>query len=213
MGTERGENIIFLFFTMEKIEYREYHNQKLNVSQYWDMLDIGNWADIVTQELIKILPSWSSIFEYGAGRWRNAIPLVEKWHYVTAQDIANRAILDLVNTINGRHLTIKTIVWDARDIEHDQMYDVFMIIRMLHFLPVDDVLQIIRNIKSYTRIGGYNVFVIFSNNPTSNNYFPSREIFLDLYKDWKIVFENSEISKTSEWKEMPRFSIILQKLI
>lgn len=50
-------------------------NTKYEHAEYWDMMDPAHGPDEIVDVLINILPEKSSVFEYGAGRGRNALPL------------------------------------------------------------------------------------------------------------------------------------------
>jgi 2-polyprenyl-3-methyl-5-hydroxy-6-metoxy-1,4-benzoquinol methylase len=199
---------------MQLSQDAQYHTQKFQEPKYWDMLSVDNGTDMVVRELMKVLPSWSEVFEYASGRWRNAIPLSEKWHHVIAQDIVQQLVSDLIETAKTKHLSIETLVWDAREIAHHRSYDALVIVRMIHFLQEADAISVIQKMKTHTKVGGYNACVIFSQDPTKDNgfYFPTREEFLEQYVWWKIIFEDAKMVKMVEWAEMPRFSMLLQRV-
>ncbi len=191
-----------------------FFDQKLQDPKYWNMLWIEHGMDTVVEKLKSLLPVWSEIFEYGAGRWRNAIPLSENWNQVTAQDIVQRAVTDLMEMARSKNICINPLVWDAREVKHDKSYDAFVIIRMLHFLPKREAISVIQNMKTHTKVGGYNACVVFSEDLAKDKgfYFPTREEFLEQYTWWKIIFEDTKIKKMTEWREMPRFSMLLQRV-
>lgn len=62
----------------------------------WNLLDPDTHSpDPVVMKLGELLPVGSSVFEYGAGRGRNALPLLAKGFRVSAQDAWGDALEDL----------------------------------------------------------------------------------------------------------------------
>ena len=59
----------------------------------WNMLDpSSNKPDSIVTILHDVLPRGSRIFEFGAGRGRNAIPLAKGGMQVSVQDMSDKAI-------------------------------------------------------------------------------------------------------------------------
>jgi hypothetical protein len=80
------------------------------------------------------LPADATIFEYGTGRGRNLIPMLQAGFTVHAQDIWTEAIDDVVS--NTREYVDKLILHKSNAVSHriTQAYDAFVCIRLLHFL-------------------------------------------------------------------------------
>lgn len=57
-------------FSPEDIQNAKYENPN-----YWNMMDPEQGPDRVVEQLLGLLPKTSHVFEYGAGRGRNALPL------------------------------------------------------------------------------------------------------------------------------------------
>jgi hypothetical protein len=70
-----------------------------------------------------------------------------------AQDIAKQPIDELMNRAKTECLDIKTHCGNAVGQVLEGWYDAFVCIRILHFMSVDQSLQVIDDMQSHTRIG------------------------------------------------------------
>ena len=142
--------------------YLTLQNLKYQNQSYWDMMDLSQGVDPVVSLLMEKLPS-GSIFEYGAGRGRNTIPLTQAGYTVHAQDIAELPLLDLKKRADELRLDIQLTQSEASQHVLTQNYDALICLRVLHFLERQDALQVISQMQSHTNTGGMNALVVFIN--------------------------------------------------
>jgi 2-polyprenyl-3-methyl-5-hydroxy-6-metoxy-1,4-benzoquinol methylase len=128
----------------------------------WEIMDPkNNQMDPVVRKMIERLPPGASVFEYGAGRGRNAIPLMQSGFAVHVQDIWGAAIDDLIATASQLSHSILASKSHAAEHELTDSYEAFVCIRLLHFLKPEEAWTVIENMQSFTYPGGYNAFSFF----------------------------------------------------
>ncbi len=156
----------------------------------WMMLDPDHGPDNVVVELGQLLKPGSTVFEFGAGRWRNAIPLSKSLMNVSVQDSWKTAIQDLAENAQKNNYSITTEASFAQEQELSGLFDACVCIRLLHFLSPVDARKVIRNMQDHTKPWGWNVLSFFTDEtPHSKEYFfPSLEDMKDIYTNegWPI---------------------------
>ena len=200
-------------------KYEEFQEKKYENPDYWSMMDLSHGIDSVVKKLTEILSS-GSVFEFGAWRGRNAIPLAEMGYRVYAQDVAEKPISDLIATSRQKWLDILVSVGDANKQLLTENYDAFLCLRVLHFMETTDAWTVLENMKSHTKSNWCHALVIFTDktphgptNTIESPFFPSVEEIKEFYSDWKVMFEevsNSDSTKTTCGKSMTRVTLLLR---
>ena len=134
--------------------------------------------------------------DLGCGHGKNSIYLAEKGFKVTAIDVSYYSIKEARKLSN-------LVEWKVRDMKKikcdKDKYDLVILTGSLHCLStIDEIRSVMDNVKSSTKIGGYNVISVFNNGVQdlsghSLKFKPlllGHDEYVDLYKDWKII-ENS----------------------
>lgn len=189
-----------------------------------DILSLKNPPDEVINILMQNISKSNSIFEYWTWLWRNAIPLALNGYNVVVQDL-NKDFLDILrknyesikyNNDECWKIFIEDY-WNALDYELNNNYDVFICIRLLHFMQKKDAIKLIYKMQEHTYIWWYNVINFFIDKTIHNKdfFFPSVSEILEIYKYWTIIYESniieSEITLTTNWRQMFQKSILFKK--
>lgn len=163
--------------------------------QFW-----GNKSAKFVQEAADMLKQQNInnavCLDLGCGHGKNAIYLAEKGFKVTGIDVSYYSIKE------ARKLS-SLVEWKVRDMKkikcEEDKYDLVILTGSLHCLStIDEVINVVGNVKLSTKIGGYNVISVFNNeiqdlSGHSSKFKPlllGHDEYVDLYKDWKII-ENS----------------------
>jgi tellurite methyltransferase len=153
-------------------------------------------------ELAHLLPEKARVLDLGCGDGRNALYLAERGFQIKAIDSSSRAIQKLDHTAHERALVVDTVVQDIRDwvIEIRENFDLVLAHGCLHLIEPHHSCHVIEQMKTATKIGGYNVIAVFTDaieppddlRPFIRGLFTDREIFSH-YSDWQITQSYSYI--------------------
>lgn len=101
----------------------------------WNVMDPGAYsADPIVRRMMEKLPPEASVFEFGAGRGRNALPMAEAGFRVVAQDVWGTALEDLASRAAESGTSVEIRKCDAGKLSLEEGYDALVCIRTLHFL-------------------------------------------------------------------------------
>lgn len=127
--------------------------------------------------------------DLGAGEGRNTLYLARHGFSVAAVDLSGVGLEKLAQLAAREHLPVATVVADLRSYRIRDRYDLIVLTSVLHFLPRQDALDVIRRVKQATSRGGLNVIHVFTtNNPAkafAHLYEPGE--LAGLYADWEIL--------------------------
>lgn len=168
-------------------------NATLTPSQlvYWSMLDPSIHApDAIVMDLVKLLKSGSTVFEFWAGRWRNAIPLSKSGMRVSVQDMWEAAMKDLQESAQKNNYSITTETSLAQEHKLSELFDACVCIRLLHFLSRADARKVIQTMQDHTKSWGWNMLSFFTDETMHSKeyFFPSLEEMKNVYIDegWQV---------------------------
>lgn len=180
-----------------------------------ELLNPTQDVDPIILEMQKYIPEDATIFEYGTGKGRNAIPLARVWYSIFIQDKSPEYLRE-IQSLNISNIHIED-AWDASQHILSNDYDVFLCIRLLHFLSVSDAIELMRKMQKHTKKGWLNVLNFFTDETQHKPefFFPSVEKILSLYAGWHVLFESdikiSEANTATNWRRMFQKSILFQK--
>lgn len=168
----------------------------------------------VVESLEKVLLPWNTVFEYWTGLGANALYLKEKWYLVETQDVSDKMIAEFLSITMKRGLEIPILNCAAQDHIPSWTYDAFVCTYMLHFLPKEDALKVIRNMQTYARCWGFNALEIFTSETSQarpDRFYPTQEVLLELYPWWKICDLHLWKGMNLESNYSVKMRILLQK--
>lgn len=185
-----------------------------------DILNPNQDADFIVQKLLSFLPSWASVFDFGAWKWRQAIFLAKNGVQVYVQD-REKDYLEVIEAIciqeNLSNIFIEEVS-EAQNYKLKTNYDALLCIRVLHFLGTEDAKKVIENMKEHTKKGWHNVLQVFlkETEHKPEYFFPDLSELETLYNWWQMVtkteVKNSESSNTTNGRIMYQMGIIFRKL-
>jgi len=103
---------------------------------------------------------------------------------------------------------INFVLSDIKDFEFKESYDLILASLVLHFFKKSEAMKIIKKMKKYTEIGGYNFILnmtpkdYFANKKPENFYIKEEEL-KKIYSDWEIVYSNSFETPLEEHDNLP----------
>jgi tellurite methyltransferase len=113
-------------------------------------------------DLIHRLPPHAKVLDLGCGEGRNALFLAEHGCEVTAVDISVSGIQKLQHLAASRALSIQTAVQDMRTYTLQDFFDLIISHGCLHLIARDEWQPLLAQCQHYTKPGGYNVIVVFT---------------------------------------------------
>ncbi len=115
----------------------------------------GNEPMPLIKETLKYISTGKAL-DLGVGNGRNTLFLLQKSFQVTGVDMSQEGI-DIIRkqTKDNPHLNL--VVSDVTKFKSDEKYDLIVAIGLLHFLNTNQVHELISNMKSWTKKGGFNV--------------------------------------------------------
>lgn len=151
-------------------------------------------------DLIKLLPRAARVLDLGCGDGRIALFLAEKGFDVTAVDISEAAIDKLERLANEKDLPVTTIIQDMQDYVFKNMHDLIVAHGCLHLIERERWAYLIKQMKSHTSMGGYNVIAVFTDAipppPDLAEFtvglFKEGELF-EFYQDWRIILQQNYV--------------------
>lgn len=153
----------------------------------------GGRPEKIVQDILRYRTS-GSVLELGAGEGRNSLFLCNNGFDVTAQDISEVGINKIIKQATDNNLKIKTEVGDARALNLNSNFDIFICTFALHHFLRDEALVLIEKIQKYTNPDGLNAITVFTKNgdfykknPQTNNFYPDMNELKELYTGWEIL--------------------------
>ncbi len=142
-----------------------------------------------------------TLLDVGAGDGRNALYLAREGFVVTARDIAATGLEKLSARAEAEGLKVATEVGDVRDMEGEGRYDVLLCTYVLHHMPREDALAVIRSMQEHTSSGGLNAVSTFTDkgefyerDAQTSRFYPVPHELADLYAGWDILqYEEREM--------------------
>lgn len=135
--------------------------------------------------------------DLGAGDGRNSIFLALHGFNVRAVDFSATGIEKLMKRAQEKDLSVQAEVKDLKEFDWNKDYDVLVCTYVLHLMPHEEALKLVRMMQQHTKPGGLNVLALmtkhgdfFRNNPNTNTYYPDINEAEQLYEqdtDWEIV--------------------------
>jgi tellurite methyltransferase len=167
----------------------------------------GGEPEKTVVDILKYKSSGTAL-ELGAGEGRNSLFLAENGFDVTAQDLSQVGIEKLRKSAEEKGLDVHTEIGDMQSFPIDKDYDVLISTNVLHHLPKQDALNLIKRMQLNTKLGGLNTIVTFtdkgdfySSNPNTKKFFPKEGELKDLYSEWDILEYAEEENPASRKKE------------
>jgi tellurite methyltransferase len=183
-------------------------NMKMESNQpFWEasfsQLDAVNTFGEPAEELVSLaglLPAGAKVLDIGCGEGRNALYLAEQGLHVTAIDVSAAGIAKLKHFADQKGLCVTAEVRDMKRYVFTDKYDLIVAHGSLHLIEREHWTSLFREMKANTKMGGYNVVVIFTDSlPPPDDLkdfhvglFREGELF-DFYKDWRIVEKQSYV--------------------
>jgi tellurite methyltransferase len=152
----------------------------------------GGRPDQVVRDILKYRKD-GSVLEIGAGEGRHARFLADQGFQVTAFDRSEVGIESLREKAAAQGLSIKAEVKDATELELSEKFDVMVNTYMLHHLPREEALELIRVMQEHTNVDGINAITAFMRQgdiyspDSAHRFLPEPNELRDLYKDWEIL--------------------------
>lgn len=148
-----------------------------------------SWRDSPNPLILKVLKhiSEGSVLILGAGSGVNAMFLNCKGFKVTAVDYSKEALNKLKEDDDE---SVNYIISDIRDFEFNEKYDLIICLNVLNFLSKNEIREVMKSIKSSTRVNGFNVISVLTeglNNPKFFKHLFKRGELKDYYKDWDVL--------------------------
>jgi len=143
------------------------------------------------EEILKNRKS-GKVLDLGCGEAGTSLLLAEKGFEVTCIDISKTAINNIKKEAEKKELKIIAFVADLEKFEFEKDYDIIIGTGIFHFLPEENSLKLIDNIKKHTKKHGLNIFEVFlqgdpSQEEDSEGYYFKPNELRDLYSNWDIL--------------------------
>jgi cyclopropane fatty-acyl-phospholipid synthase-like methyltransferase len=143
------------------------------------------------EEILKNRKS-GKVLDLGCGEAGTSLLLAEKGFEVTCIDISKTAINNIKKEAKKREVKIIALVADLGKFEIEEDYDIIIGTGIFHFLPEENSLKLIDNVKKHTKKYGLNVFEVFlqgdpSQEEDSEGYYFKPNELKDLYSNWDIL--------------------------
>jgi tellurite methyltransferase len=150
------------------------------------------------QQMVELLPPRASVLDLGCGEGRNALFLANKGFDVTAIDISVAGIRKLRKLAEEAKVSICSEIADMRDYTFTTLYDLIISHGCLHLVERSVWFGLVQKIKQYTKPGGINVVVVFTDRlPPPDDLkdfciglFREGEL-AQLYADWETFLSKS----------------------
>ncbi len=95
------------------------------------------------------------VLDVGCGQGRDAIFIARKGHHVVGVDISPNGIRDLKAVATNENLPIEGIVADLATFEPKSEFDIILIDRTLHKLPLPTRLTVLKTMLDHVRQNGW----------------------------------------------------------
>ena len=174
----------------------------------------------IVQDILRYRTS-GSVLELGAGEGRNSLFLSSNGFDVTAQDISEVGVHKIIKQAADRNLKIHTEIGDARTLNLNLSFDIFVCTFMLHHLLRNNALKLIGQMQKHTNSKGLNAITVFTKNgdfykknPQTENFYPDINELKELYADWEIL-EYEEVQSKAFQKNpdgSPMFNVAAKLL-
>lgn len=143
------------------------------------------------EEILKNKKS-GKVLDLGCGEAGTSLLLAEKGFEVTCIDISKTAINNIKKEAEKKELKIIAFVADLEKFEFEEDYDIIIGTGLFHFIPEENSLKLIDNIKKHTKKHGLNIFEVFlqgdpSQEEDSEGYYFKPNELKDLYSGWDIL--------------------------
>ncbi len=155
------------------------------------------------RKYIKLL-NGKEVLDLGVGKGYNSVLLSNFGFNVTGVDISNESLKYIEENFDCANLTL--INKDVREFEIEKnKYDLILSSNVLHFMPKEDFLKIIKKIKENLKEDGLIYISVFSKEDPSSklnkdfkentciSYFSKEEI-LDIFSDFTTILISDEYS-------------------
>jgi len=97
----------------------------------------------------------ASVLDVGCGQGRDALFIARKGHTVVAIDSSPSGIRDLRKDADAEGLSITAYVIDIREFKSRKRFDIILIDRTLHMLPMDDSVTLLGKLLKLSKSGGH----------------------------------------------------------
>lgn len=174
----------------------------------------GGRPEQIVQDILKYKTDGSAL-EIGAGEGRHARFLAEKGFTVTAFDSSEAGIDSLKSKAAEQGVVLTAEVKDVTHLELEGNFDVMVNTYMLHHLPREQALELIRIMQDHTNVEGINAIAAFTKagdiygSTTDDRFLPEPDELKELYSDWEILeyseAETNMISKKADGSSKKNF--------
>jgi SAM-dependent methyltransferase len=116
----------------------------------------------------------SNILDLGAGQGRNTLELVRLGHHVTAVDISEVAIEQLLEEAEGiTQGSVRAVIGDINAFEWEESYDAVILSQVLHCLGPSHARSLFEQAQSHIAANGCLLIIAYCNGlPQAGSYIP-----------------------------------------
>ena len=125
----------------------------------------------------------AKVLDLGAWQGRDAIFIAEMWHNVTAVDISEIWIWQVVDEATKKNLLVTWIISDILEYKSKNKFDIIIIDRTLHMLNGEDMIKVLQNIKNNVKEWWYILIA-----DEKKNIWIFKKFFEDI--NWNIILNN-----------------------
>lgn len=180
----------------------------------------GMKADDLVIEIPQYV-SVGSVMDLGAGEGRNAMFLARQGFEVTAVDVSEVGLAKLGEVAQVNGLNIITHVQDINNLNLDRDFDIFLCIVVLHNLPRENAIKVIREMQRHTTPNGLNILRTFTQKGDFyelkkgvDRFYVKDGELKDLYEGWEILkYEEEETQAITKRPNGSPMTNISAKLI
>ncbi len=120
---------------------------------------LGPPAEPVVRFFEALPPNGGRVLDVGCGQGRDAIFVARLGYDVTGVDLSPNGIADLMRAGQEQGLRIKGVVADITAYEPDGPFDVILVDRTLHMLPLSPRLDVLGRLIDHVAVGGWLLIV------------------------------------------------------
>lgn len=170
----------------------------------------GSEPNKLLQKIYNQANAGSEFLDLGCGQGKEAFFLAKKGFNVTAVDSSKVAIKQIKEKAEKNKLPIRAICRNATNYKiKNSKYDIIAAMNVLQFLEKEEVMNLIKNIKTGLKNNGLIVLSAFTTKDASRQskkklryYFKSEEM-KRYFKDFKILYYSEKIISDSGHPSMP----------
>ena len=140
----------------------EYDKRYSTEGYYW-----GQTPNTLCYEIMRLKPPTKphKVLDIGCGEGKDAVFLARNGYKVTAFDISEKGLLKARELANHCNVKIDFFKADVRDFRLETDYDIIFSSGVFHYIPQEQRMIVIENLKKHTLASGINVINVFVRKP------------------------------------------------